>query len=793
MARRRRNSAGGWLVMIVFAFVAVLTQIPKEIWIATFAIAAVVIVARLLAKRGYDQHQLTIRASEQTLSDDRARWLSPRMVPRKPTETKPNSVTIPVRISVGSTVATPDRAIPRPPIGEIASKAKWIPAGQAITVAGINIQGGMVYVGLSMKAPNGRQDPALINPSLSLSSANIDISERKMPYWPSYSEITEDARKAYLQWLSTGRQDPAADIGYVFLFFYGLERRALVDLHSPQDDVELKVIEQEARRLLSIYGQSNSFRSYANNFLGYLSTASIGETPLVPPEESRSFDLPISYRIALGQFASARKPLPVKWALAWINVDPTIFFRTPAHRCRDQFQELFCHRYTEQFGNGLLLPVNKTKLCVSYRPASAGLLGTVLTRDIGDLPDIGAITGPQNKLQELVNRCTDELDKYSRYLGRNPDKHNSIDALVLLPESVWPEAVRSEIDRLGKEVAQQAATTKWKEVLERFGADGDLSRPTAAQFAACLESSGIGIEPDLIARSQVPEPEDPVVLFATPIRNGKIVSGANYAAASITIEFGAVVVKANGEVHDTELQCLIQAIAAWDGLDEAARKRLNARVSLFAVRPPSLSALRKKAEALSPTSRRTIADLLVQVIKADGIVSPAEVEVLEAAYKSLQLDAKLVYSDLHSAVPTSRPVSKRQLKGSRRAVTLDAERIARLQQETERMSVVLNEVFSEDEESSDEAETTVGTDAPTNADKRLLGLDLQHSQFARLLLSRPRWSRAELADAAADMELMLDGALERINDAAIERFEQPLADGGDPVDIDHTIMEQVLV
>jgi len=109
------------------------------------------------------------------------------------------------------------------------------------------------------------------------------------------------------------------------------------------------------------------------------------------------------------------------------------------------------------------------------------------------------------------------------------------------------------------------------------------------------------------------------------------------------------------------------------------------------------------------------------------------------------------------------------------------------------MSVVLNEVFSEDEESSDEAETTVGTDAPTNADKRLLGLDLQHSQFARLLLSRPRWSRAELADAAADMELMLDGALERINDAAIERFEQPLADGGDPVDIDHTIMEQVLV
>ena len=40
-----------------------------------------------------------------------------------------------------------------------------------------------------------------------------------MGYWPSYSSISPEARAAYLGWLSTGKSDPQADIGYVFLYF----------------------------------------------------------------------------------------------------------------------------------------------------------------------------------------------------------------------------------------------------------------------------------------------------------------------------------------------------------------------------------------------------------------------------------------------------------------------------------------------------------------------------------------------------------------------------------------------
>ena len=46
-------------------------------------------------------------------------------------------------------------------------------------------------------------------------------------YYPTYARISPNQRANYLRWLSNGRVDPLNDIGYAFLFFYGLERRLL--------------------------------------------------------------------------------------------------------------------------------------------------------------------------------------------------------------------------------------------------------------------------------------------------------------------------------------------------------------------------------------------------------------------------------------------------------------------------------------------------------------------------------------------------------------------------------------
>jgi hypothetical protein len=107
---------------------------------------------------------------------------------------------------------------------------------------------------------------------------------------------------------------------------------------------------------------------------------------------------------------------------------------------------------------------------------------------------------------------------------------------------------------------------------------------------------------------------------------------------------------------------------------------------------------------------------------------------------------------------------------------------------------LLTKVFEEQEPAPPAAvapaEETQDPDA-IEATPCLLGLDAEHSAFLRVLLNRPLWSRSELADIATDMELMLDGALERINEVSLDAFEGRITEGDDPIEVAQDLMENV--
>ena len=147
--------------------------------------------------------------------------------------------------------------------------ATWVPAGQLVQVGKYSISGGLIYVGRGLAAvTGGGPDPALIDPGLDVDHRAPDYAGAYMGYWPSYSTIAPACRAAYLQWLADGRHAPHAYIGYVFLYFYGLERRLLVDAQqSAVARSERETLVTEVRRLLGIYGTNGSFRGYAAGLL----------------------------------------------------------------------------------------------------------------------------------------------------------------------------------------------------------------------------------------------------------------------------------------------------------------------------------------------------------------------------------------------------------------------------------------------------------------------------------------------------------------------------------------------
>lgn len=76
----------------------------------------------------------------------------------------------------------------------------------------------------------------------------------KLPYWPHYIDLTPEQRYAYLSWLRNVEQP--TDMGFVFLYYYGLER------HLVLGDID-KAINQIIR-LRNIH-QNKSFLNYSES------------------------------------------------------------------------------------------------------------------------------------------------------------------------------------------------------------------------------------------------------------------------------------------------------------------------------------------------------------------------------------------------------------------------------------------------------------------------------------------------------------------------------------------------
>ena len=388
----------------------------------------------------------------------------------------------------------PSHRIPSAPANLNSANVRWLSAGETIEVAGENITIGLIYVGEDKNRRNGPSEPSLINPKLKVARGIVDISERLTPYWPSYDSISPEARRAYLQWLSSGRKAPHANIGYVFLFFYGLERRVFVDAKTDQAAAaDIPIIIAEVERLLSIYGKNNSFNNYASRFVDFLRQGQIlaRRYQKAPPAPlPYGYEMPVELRIGLGQLAADKQPMPADWALAWVLSDHSIGKRTPVTRCKEAFAQLFCMRYEERYGAGMVLPQNKTRLRLQYNTASAGLPPQELD-GLSGIPDVTATSAARKKLQQLVDECTVQLEPYSRYLGRNPGTPDALEGLLQLPVNLWPPAARTALAELKQRIGDVSVRARHLAQVRLVSTDA----ATAAQSRWPSASAAASVHP----------------------------------------------------------------------------------------------------------------------------------------------------------------------------------------------------------------------------------------------------------------------------------------------------------
>lgn len=769
----KKSSGGGWGI-IFLVVIGVIASVPREVWIVLGVVGGAAFLAYIFFKGQPKQSQ-------------------------PPTERQASygtrSPSVSVRISYGRSGAEPDR--------NLSSAQCWVPPGQQFKIGGHTIAGGMVYVGSRLASIDGHDiEPAAIDPKL---PANRIGSSPQMPYWPSYSTIAPEARGEYLDWLEGGRRNPNVQIGCVFLFLYGLERRALHDIRTMADVVkaELPAIASEVERLLPIYSGSGSFQGYASGLLDVLKLTSATNQKLyelAPPSASTGGwrRLQMSHKLALGQAARDGISLSAPWAYSWLMHDEMTSLRKPAERCPEEFKRLFMAMYNQKHGQGMKLPVNKTRLKLTYRPASASF-GRHVEYDAGELPDVTVLERPIGALRQLAGEATDALDGYSRFLGKNPDKRDSMDAVVLLPPLLWPRESMVSLGVWLKQinVEQEMQATSLPELMRHFPAWGAMNRDRAAAFASALEHFGVGMEPDVRWGGVVPTEAAPVVLFAIPPEErGKKPTSA-YSAAALTMHLAATVSAADGVTVEEE-QYLEESLEQILHLQAHERLRLRAQLKWLLLSKPSLTAMKKRVAELNASQREAIGSFVVNVAQYQGGLAPAEMKALAKVYRLLEIPEERLYSTAHAAatepvtVQTGeepakqfsipKPVAKPSSK------PLDAARIAKLKEESAQVSAILTTIFAEGEEAIGSIETEQDL-APDHLVSPV-GLDREHSEFVAVLVSRESWARSELEDLASDRGILLDGSLERVNEAYMDKHGEPLFEGDDPVVINQNVLKE---
>jgi uncharacterized tellurite resistance protein B-like protein len=685
---------------------------------------------------------------------------------------------------------------------QLSGPGRWCKLGETITIGEYQIPG-MVYVGEflpSVELYRGTE-PALINPTAYM-GRKPDHEGKNVPYNPSYHKLNGDQRAAYLHWLATGRSTKGVCVRYVTLFFYGLERRVFHDLFkqpkSDERDRELEEIAQELERLQAIHKTHDRFSYYGGSFQDNAAqTVRLIRLMLDPnsvsaidPFKAQESDLKllIGQTVAQGRPISAVLGLAYCWSVLGVNV-PAVAQQFP-----QVFRQVFEQNYQQRFGDGVVIKPGKMKFRVAYTPLNGSFGNRIQTITLNSIPDISRQMGQLEPIIGLVRESRYALDSYSRYLSQKPQDADSPKALGCLPVSVLTSWKSPGINRVKTWLTEQFPTAKirHKPILAQdilplwTGKKGPhITKSELKSMGNLLEALGYGLEPDG-RQVQIDVPaETKIVLYRLGADRPQQPSRA-YKAATLLVHLALAAASGEAAASDIEQQAILAHIPKLPGLGPTEQAKLIAH--LYYLQAPTITRLAARLEFLTG-SKSELGQFLIAVAAADGPLTPSEIKQLEKAYKLLGLESQSLYSDIHNSGQPTRNVSSQTTKKTK-PDKLDMATVQAKIAESKEISSLLANIFTED---APAAKTPAKTKAKTKTTaKTYANLDAKHSALVQHLSQSDQWDRTDLLPVAEALGLLLDGALEVINEAAFDLCDEPVLEGHDSIEIDRTVMEQLL-
>lgn len=664
----------------------------------------------------------------------------------------------------------------------------WAGMQSPLTVQGYTINDPFTYWSNGQASPDEASCLDITLPSGQPSNPNTAA----LPYWPRYSQITPDQRARYLSWLSTGKDRDLDEIGYAFLYFYGLERRALIETE------DIDQIVHEVRRLLDRYRTSHSFNTYLEDFLGYLAAKHLDSltrddlTTYFPDLAELNKSCTV---VALAWFAQKGTPIP--WQLAYSVARHFSGTSIPSTVKEEisYLETLFQTRYLSMFENGLSVVPAKNPYKLDYHPANPSLLSSPPDTTIVpcSIPYPLRRKRQFNDLFALWERCILDLRPSLNQLSKNEG------TITWQVYANLPEELRTTVPHPDQEVwdrifEEQNEEKPWALVPlpSLAGVIGiekrkRLTRVQSQNLSWTVHDAGYLILPDVRHAGYSYRWDETLVLLPLPATERADQNSA-FSSCALMLELGLGIAASDGHIDPDERTYLRTFYGETFSLSPFEHQCLEALEDLYIHTPPSLTRLGKRLkEGLDPDTRLLVAQFLVEMATADGTVDLKEKKNLNKIFKAMGIEEGYLHwllTHVENPDPADVPVTVQSetmpVRGEplpplpveiSPSFTIDRGAVARIMDETREVSEILGEVFTkeetepgefvfEGEEDLEEPEAQITS--PSDHDG-IEGLQPRYVPVLEELLVTEVWTRDEFVHLVQCHHCMPQATIEAIN------------------------------
>ena len=232
-----------------------------------------------------------------------------------------------------------------------------------------------------------------------------------------------------------------------------------------------------------------------------------------------------------------------------------------------------------------------------------------------------------------------------------------------------------------------------------------------------------------------------------------------------------------------------------------------------------MAGLKAKLAILDEKHISFISRFIISVALANGNVEPSQIKQIEKLYQALGLDKNSVVSDIHhltsakKSMPTFSDATQQKTTNDNsiganvevsdsnsKPFIFNTELLAAYESETGDAKAMLASIFAADDDDMEMDNESllneqVNNEAEADRAKESVakGLDTIHSKLYQQLISKEVWQREEAEVLCESLNLMINGAIETINDWSYDNVDAPVLEADDEIVIDFEIVEELKV